>query len=100
MARKSIYRPEHRIFAELLRDVRMHANLTQEQLAQSLDVDQAFVSEAERGRRRLDTVQVHDWCLACKTDLVAISQEYQKRLTDPKFKEPREPDGRKRPKEK
>jgi transcriptional regulator with XRE-family HTH domain len=96
VARKSIYRPEHRIFAELLRDVRTHAELTQEQLAATLDVDQAFVSEAERGRRRLDTVQVHDWCLACKTDLVHISKEFQKRLTDPGYQKPREPDGRRR----
>lgn len=96
MARKSIYRPEHRIFAELLRDVRTHAGFTQEQLSQALDVDQAFVSEAERGRRRLDTVQVHDWCVACKTDLVHISKEFQKRLTDPQYQEPREPDARRR----
>ncbi|GGA51413.1 helix-turn-helix domain-containing protein [Dyella nitratireducens] len=97
MARKSIYRPEHRIFAELLRDVRAHAELTQEQLAATLGVDQAFVSEAERGRRRLDTVQVHDWCVACKTDLVQIGKEFQKRLADPRYQEPREPDGRRRP---
>jgi transcriptional regulator with XRE-family HTH domain len=96
VARKSIYRPEHRIFAELLRDVRTHAGLTQEQLSLALDVDQAFVSEAERGRRRLDTVQVHDWCLACKTDLVQISKEFQARLKDPQYKEPREPDARRR----
>ncbi|RUL70518.1 helix-turn-helix domain-containing protein [Dyella choica] len=97
MARKSIYRPEHRIFAELLRDVRMQAELTQEQLATTLDVDQAFVSEAERGRRRLDTVQVRDWCLACGIDLVHISREFQKRLSNPRYQEPREPDGRRRP---
>lgn len=97
MARKSIYRPEHRIFAELLRDVRTYAELTQEQLAAALDVDQAFVSEAERGRRRLDTVQVHDWCLACKTDLVRIGKEFQKRVADPRYQQPREPDGRRRP---
>ncbi|GLQ89159.1 helix-turn-helix domain-containing protein [Dyella flagellata] len=97
MARKSIYRPEHRIFAELLRDVRMQAELTQEQLATTLDADQAFVSEAERGRRRLDTVQVRDWCLACGTDLVQISKEFQKRLADPRYQKPREPDGRRRP---
>ena len=100
MARKSLHRPEHRIFAELLRDTRVQAGLTQEQLATVLDVDQAFVSEAERGRRRLDTVQVRDWCLASKTSLRNIDDEFEKRLKDPKYKEPREPDGRKRPREK
>jgi transcriptional regulator with XRE-family HTH domain len=74
----------------------MHAELTQEQLAKALDVDQAFVSEAERGRRRLDTVQVNDWSLACKTDLVHISKEFLKRLSDPKYQVAREPDGRKK----
>jgi len=96
VARKSIYRPEHRIFAELLRDVRLGAELTQEQLAAALDVDQAFVSESERGRRRLDTVQVRDWCVACKTDLVTVSKTFETRLKDPGYQVPREPDGRKR----
>ena len=96
MARKSIYRPEHRIFAELLRDMRLAIDLTQEQLAAALDVDQAFVSEAERGRRRLDTVQVRDWCLACKTDLAKVSKLFEARIADPKYQTPREPDGRRR----
>jgi transcriptional regulator with XRE-family HTH domain len=96
VARKSIYRPENKVFAVLLRDVRLGVGLTQEQLASKLDVDQAFVSEAERGRRRLDTVQVMDWCLACDAALVEVMQAFLERLNNPDYLTPQELDGRRR----
>lgn len=97
VVRKSINQPGLRIFGELLRDMRTDMSLTQEMLARKLGVDQAFVSEAERGRRRLDIVQIGDWCIECEADFGAAMEEYWRRRNDPKYEVPREPDGRKKP---
>lgn len=56
--RKSIHTSEQRQLQILLRQVRQEAGLTQVQLASRLDTLQAFVSNYERGERRLDLVEL------------------------------------------
>lgn len=94
--RKTLYQTRHRIFGELLRDVRLRAGLTQLQLVEMLGKAQTFASEAERAMRRLDVVQMEDWAEACGTSLEALMAEYSARQLDEKFAEPTESDGRKR----
>lgn len=96
MAAKTLYRDENRIFAELLRDLRREAKLTQVEISQRLSRAQTFASEAERGLRKLDVVQVRDWCQVCGVALVDVITEFERRLKDPAYKEAREQDGRKR----
>lgn len=72
--RKSINRPEFKIVVRLLRGVRESAGLTQIDLAARLKRTQTFVSAAERGMRRLDALQLHDWCLACNSNLVSLAK--------------------------
>lgn len=96
MANKTLYRDENRIFAELLRDTRKNAGLTQVQLSSHMERAQTFASEAERGLRKLDVIQVRDWCRVCGVKLVDLIAEFERRLKDPAYKEPREPDGRRR----
>jgi transcriptional regulator with XRE-family HTH domain len=93
---KSLYRVENRIYAELLRDVRMRAGISQMDLVAALKKTQTYASEAERGIRRLDWTQIRDWCVLCNTTLPAFAEEFEARMVDPAFAEPRETDGRKR----
>lgn len=58
---KSIYSKEYKLFLELLKDARKHANLTQEELAQRLGESQSFISKCERGERRLDVIELRAW---------------------------------------
>ena len=94
--KKSLYRHETHIFAGLLRDTRLRAELSQMELVEELDMTQTFASEAERGSRRLDIVQIRDWCILCRTTLPAFVDEFEARLVDPAFAKRRETDGRKR----
>lgn len=96
MTGKTLYRKENRIFSELLRDTRVRAGLTQMQLVEALGMTQTYASEAERGIRRLDIVQIRDWCHVCGMGLQGFVQEFEERLADPAFAEPRETDGRRR----
>jgi len=48
-----------------LRELRESGNLTQVQLAQRLGKPQSYVSKVESGERRMDFLEVRDYCRAC-----------------------------------
>ena len=48
---------EHKIVGACLADARRRANLTQQELAKRLGKPQSFVSDYERGQRRLDLME-------------------------------------------
>ncbi|HEY0197069.1 MAG TPA: helix-turn-helix transcriptional regulator [Rhodanobacter sp.] len=79
-AKKSIHKPEFAAVVALLRDVRSRAGLTQVELGQKLGRPQTFVSDCELGIRRLDVLQVQEWCQACGTSLSAFARRLGKDL--------------------
>jgi len=62
--RKSIHSRDQRALLNLLRQVRLAANLTQCDVANVLDVPQSFVSKYESGERRLDLLELRQVCRA------------------------------------
>jgi len=56
--RKTIYSQEHKYLIARLRKAREQANLTQKQVAASLQVSQSFISKVESGQYRIDVVQL------------------------------------------
>jgi len=52
----------------LLRAWREAAGLTQDEIAARLGNTQSFVSKVERGERRLDVVELVEWCEALELD--------------------------------
>lgn len=79
---KAIYRREHEIFLQLLKRMRVESGMTQAQCSAALGRPQSFMSDVERGVRRLDIVQLRDLCLVLKTDLSIFSQTYEQALND------------------
>jgi transcriptional regulator with XRE-family HTH domain len=77
---KTLHRPETRLLIELLRDSRVAANLTQAQLSERLGRAQSFISDVERGQRRLDLVQLRDWCAAIGTALPKLVRDFEQRI--------------------
>lgn len=61
---KSIYSERYTLFLSLLRRARKRAGLTQVTLAERLNETQTFVSKCERGERRLDVIELQEWCSA------------------------------------
>lgn len=78
--RKSVNRPEYRYVLECLGGVRRDANLTQIELASRIGRTQAFVSSVERGIRRMDLLQVHDWCRACGVSMEVLGAMLDQRM--------------------
>jgi hypothetical protein len=50
-------------------------------LGLSLGRPQTYVSDCELGIRRLDILQVHEWCQACGTSLSAFARRFDTVLT-------------------
>ncbi|MFS1290233.1 helix-turn-helix domain-containing protein [Pseudomonas piscis] len=73
---KAIYRKEHELFLSLLKKRRIAAGLTQAQCSSALNRPQSFMSDVERGTRRLDIVQISDLCTVLKCDLVDLVREF------------------------
>lgn len=80
MAAKSIHKPEYQILLNLLTEMRDKAGLKQAELATLLKRSQSYVSDVERGVRRMDLLQLREYCLACNQDLVAFVKRFEKAL--------------------
>lgn len=77
---KAIYRPEYAYFLAVLKRRRIAAGLTQVDCSKALGHPQSFMSDVERGVRRLDIIQLRDLSTVLKTDLVTLIQEFEESL--------------------
>jgi transcriptional regulator with XRE-family HTH domain len=77
---KTIHRREYRTLLQLLKNRRLRAQLTQAQVSARLGRHQSYVSDVERGVRRLDIVQLRDICTVLKGSLVEFVREYEREL--------------------
>lgn len=78
MPSKSIHKAEYKVLLELLVDIRKKARLKQAELATSLERSQSYVSDVERGVRRLDLLQLREYCEACDQELVGFVKRFEK----------------------
>lgn len=77
---KSLYRTENLELAALLRQLRENAGLVQTDLAERLGRNQTFVSNVELGIRRLDLVELRDYCQSLDISLVKLIERWEARL--------------------
>lgn len=59
---KSIHRPEYGVLLRYVRDLRISSGRTQTELSTLLGRSQSFISDIERGNRRLDVLELRDIC--------------------------------------
>lgn len=76
---KSIYRDEHRVLVDLLRDAREQAGITQGSVAEAFGWTQSTLSHVERGSRRIDLVEFTDYCRFIGADPLALYAEFLSR---------------------
>lgn len=74
---KTLYRPENDILRTQLREARESAGLTQVDLSAAIGKSQTFVSDVERGVRRLDTIELWEMCRAMGVDMTCFVTELQ-----------------------
>lgn len=78
---KTIYRPEYQVLLGLLKRSRATAGLTQAQCSEALGKPQSFMSDVEKGTRRLDIVQLRDLCGVLGISLCELVQELEKAIS-------------------
>jgi transcriptional regulator with XRE-family HTH domain len=78
--RKSIHTDDYAALIELLRESREAAGVTQTDLSRHLGRSQSFVSDVERGQRRLDVIQLRDMCNYIGIEFPAFATELERRL--------------------
>jgi transcriptional regulator with XRE-family HTH domain len=77
---KSITSRNYAHFLESLRKAREQAGITQEDMAARLGVTQSFVSKCERGERRMDIVELREFCKAMGITLERFVKQFEKGL--------------------
>jgi len=77
---KTIYRPEYSVLVELVRELRLRAGLTQTDVSTQLRVTQSYLSDIERGTRRLDLIELRDLASVCGVSLLEVVTEFEARL--------------------
>jgi transcriptional regulator with XRE-family HTH domain len=64
---KATFSAEYETLLSMLKKSRLDRGLSQVELAKRLGVHQSVVSKNERGERRMDVLELRDWCLAVRT---------------------------------
>ena len=77
---KTIASQTYTQFLDCLRQTREKAGLTQDQLAERLGETQSFISKCERGERRIDIVELREFCLAMDTTLEKFIHAFERML--------------------
>lgn len=78
---KTIYRPEYDALLSLLKKHRKASGLTQVDCSRALNRPQSFMSDVEKGTRRLDIVQLRDLCGVLGISLSELVQELEMAIT-------------------
>lgn len=74
---KTLYRTENLELAALLRQLREEAGLVQTALAERLGRNQTYVSNVELAIRRLDVVELRDYCAALGIGLSDLIEQWE-----------------------
>ncbi len=93
MPAKSIHKSEYLVLLRRLRALRTAAGLTQVALSAALQRPQSYVSDVERGERRVDLLQLRELCNACGQSLTEFVDAFEQELgqTRPGRRPPKRP---------
>ena len=83
MPTKSIHKHEYLVLLRRLRELRTTAGLTQTELSTALERPQSYISDIERGSRRMDLLQLREFCNACGQSLTKFVSDFEQELEHP-----------------
>jgi transcriptional regulator with XRE-family HTH domain len=73
--RKSVHSKEYKVLTGLLAAARKRADLTQQEVADSLGRHQSFMAKVESGERRIDIVEFLQICGILRADSMEILRQ-------------------------
>lgn len=79
--RKSLHSEKYvAVFLAMLREARVAANMTQQDLATALNVERTVVTKAETGVRRLDPIETFEWVRCLGITFAEFASALEERL--------------------
>jgi transcriptional regulator with XRE-family HTH domain len=75
---KSLHSDDYRRLCRMLKARRVYVGLRQVELADRLATSQSFVSDYERGERRLDLVELDHICTALEWSLLELVSDFKR----------------------
>lgn len=75
-----LHTPKYTQFLEQLRQLRLQHGVSQVELSRRLEKPQQYVSRCEVGERRLDAVELIEWCEALGADVNVFLSDLQAML--------------------
>lgn len=85
---KSLYRTENLELASLLRQLREEAGIVQATLGERLGRNQTYISNVELAIRRLDLVELRDYCVGLNIKLSDLISQWESRILPPRRGKP------------
>ena len=77
---KSVHSAEYDAFLAMLKERRENLGITQIEIAATLRMTQSAVSKVERGERRLDVIELRQWCRGLGISFAGFTRELDRRL--------------------
>lgn len=74
---KTLFRPEYRVFLDLIRQARHDSGLTQEQIATRLSIPRSTIAKWETGQQRMDLLEYWSYCEGIEVDPVAMLSRFK-----------------------
>jgi transcriptional regulator with XRE-family HTH domain len=83
---KSVTSEGYKVLLTCLKEARETAGLTQIDMADRLGMTQSQVSKCERGERRLDVIELREWCGVIGVGLAPFVRNLESRLDEPRVR--------------
>ncbi len=71
-----------KILLKTLYQMRIGAGLTQRELAERLNLPQSTISKVESGIRKVDIIELRNWCLAAGFSLPDFVEQFEKNINE------------------
>lgn len=78
MRKRTIHSRDYELLLKMLREARK-PHVTQAIVAKRLGMTQSAVSKCELGERRLDVVQLRDWCKAIEVPFIEFMTQFDRK---------------------
>ena len=93
MPAKSIHKSKYSVLLHHLHALRTTVGLPQVDLRAALQRPQLYVSDVERGSRRMDLLQLRELCNACGSSLTEFVNKFEQELEEarPNRRPPKQP---------
>ena len=85
----SLFEQDYKVLIRLLKEVRERKGVLQSEVAEHLGWTQTMVSKVERRERRIDVIELRQWCICLDIPFRKFVTEFENELKAPGKRNPK-----------